>query len=249
MVGLWTCSLWRCWRLALALIAVLFASSALAEQDCYQNLFESAAPYEDLKLCQAELDGESGLFSCREFRDGEGSYVVAFKGGPIPKAIYYRVDDPNAPEMRLLWTKQNGGMPTYCRLPPPRLLPKDAVHQGTGVCTGDDGRKRPCSLYRHAGTRDYEVRRYFVFYHSEGWGPVQVQREHAGIHHDAFVAELAYQLATQLLQTDCCQARGEAYLRHAQTLFPQSELYREPAPGPAQQLVLTQPNDADSVDN
>ena len=248
-MGLWTTCRQRLWRFAPVVATLFFSGGSLAGQDCYQQLFESASPYDDLKLCRAELEGESGLFSCREFQDGEGSYVVAFKGGPVPQAIYYRVDDPKAPEMRLLWTKENGGMPTYCRLPPPRLLPEDAKHLGTGVCTGDDGRKRPCSLYRHAGTRHYEVSRYFVFYHREGWGPVHVQRESAGIHHDAFVAELAFQIASQLLQTDCCRERGEAYLRHAQQLFPTSDLYRGPSVDDAEQFVLSEQGEPEIRDN
>ena len=98
-MGRWTTCLQQLSRFALAAAALLFSGASSAGSDCYQQLFESASPYDDLKLCQAELGGEAGLYSCREFQDGEGSYVVAFKGGPVPHAIYYRVDDPDAPEM------------------------------------------------------------------------------------------------------------------------------------------------------
>jgi hypothetical protein len=60
---------------------------------------------------------------------------------------------------------------------------------------------------------------------------------------------LAFQIASQLLQTDCCRERGEAYLRHAQQLFPTSDLYRGPSVDDAEQFVLSEQGEPEIRDN
>jgi len=83
----------------------------------------------------------------------------------------------------------------------------------------------PCSLFEHAGARDPEAKRYFVYYDPNGRGVRQIDTVSAGRNVHVLEAELAYQLGQALAATGCCRDRAREYAAHAADLFPDDSTY------------------------
>jgi len=107
----------------------------------------------------------------------------------------------------------------------PAGVPRLATYRGTGVCTDAQERQVPCSVFEHAAARDPHEMRYMVFYHPDGSDPSTVDAQVAGENEDALLAELAFQLGLGLINTGCCRAQAEAYLKYAHELFPDAPVY------------------------
>jgi len=114
----------------------------------------------------------------------------------------------------------------HCNMERPLGVPAAATYRGTGVCEDEQGRPLPCSLYEHAGARQPEALRYFVYYEPDGSGIRQVDAVSAGQNEHMLEAELAFQLGQSLANRVCCRDRARAYLAHASALYPDDGAYR-----------------------
>ncbi len=203
----------------LVLIAI-FAAPGLASADVPQAVARSQA-VGDFHLCEADPNGHAETFACREHRAGRNSYLLLFKGGPSPKAVYARDADGTVS----LWRKPESDDTFVYDPPRPAGVPTPAAYRGTGVCIDGRDRSVPCSVFEHAAARDPRQMRYMVFYHPDGSGPAAVDAQVAGENADALLAELAFQLGLALVNTGCCRAQAAAYLGYAHELFPDAPAY------------------------
>lgn len=203
----------------LVLIAI-FSAPGFASVDVPQAVARSQA-VGDFHLCEADLNGHAETFACREHRAGRNTYLLLFKGGPSPKAVYAR----DAEGTVSLWRKPESDDTFVYDPPRPAGVPNLAAYRGTGVCI--DGRDRlvPCSVFEHAAARDPHQMRYMVFYHPDGSGSAAVDAQVAGENGDALLAELAFQLGLALVDAGCCRAQAAAYLEYAHNLFPDAPVY------------------------
>jgi hypothetical protein len=235
-------------RAMLILSGILFGSVAYAS-DCYRHMPQEARPTGDFTLCQSAPKGGLETFSCRKYRDDNNVFVLLFKGGPSPKAIYHHQSD-QATEQKLIWASNGVEAPLYCDQERPSGVPPSAIYRGTGVCLNNQDQEVPCSVFEQITDEDAkipEIQRYLVFYDPAGGGPTQIgvttQRGDKVVQaktsesDDTFTAELAYRLGMALLNTACCRERGAAYLHHAYEMFPDSAAYRKAYQELAPELV------------
>lgn len=187
--------------------------------DCPAILPASAIAVGEPRLCQAGDEKHDGLFVCREYRDAERFYRVLFRGGPVPKQVYELTRNNATPTQLPVRGRR-------CELARPPGVPVAASYRGTGVCQNEHGRPLPCSLFEHAGARQPEAMRYFVFYEPDGSGVHRIDMLSAGRNEHAFAAELAFQIGQALAANACCRERARAYVAHAAALFPAEPVYR-----------------------
>jgi hypothetical protein len=178
----------------------------------------------DFRLCESDHTGNSELYSCRDFSGREGRFRLFYRGGPHPKAIATSGHGGVVTEPQRL--DGLGGRCEDCDVAPPRGVPGGATHLGTGVCQDEDGDSVPCSIFRHAPSRDPRIHHYVVFYYVDGKGPYLIEKQAMGTSSNAMVAELAYQVGRSLLRTGCCKRLAIAYIAHAYELFPNEDEYR-----------------------
>ncbi len=165
--------------------------------DCPAILPASAGAVGEPRLCHAD-DESDRLYVCREYRDAERFYRLLFQGGPVPKQVY-ELTRNDATLTRLPVRGRR------CDLARPAGVPVAAVYRGTGVCQDEHGRSLPCSVYEHAGAREPEAMRYFVYYEPDGSGLHRVEALSAGKNEHTLAAELAYQIGQALAASDCCR--------------------------------------------
>lgn len=213
-------------RAFLFVAALVTASTSLAAgNDCPAILPEAANAISGPRLCQSAAG--NGEFSvCREYRDDRTTYQVVFRGGTSPLAVYERAgaslpSGVSAPEE----TRRAVGN-RRCDLERPQGVPAAAVYRGTGVCEDEQGRPLPCSVFEHAGAREPEALRYFVYYEPNGSGIHRIDAVSAGPNERMLEAEMAFQLGQSLTKSNCCRDRAQVYLAHAVALFPDDGAYR-----------------------
>jgi hypothetical protein len=178
------------------------------------------------RLCRAGAADGGELSVCREYSDERNVYQVVFRGGPSPKAVYERAVAVARPDANAAQTTRHVVGEQRCDLEPPPGVPAGATHLGTGVCEDENGRALPCSLFEHAGAREPEAMRYFVYYEPDGDGVRRVDVLSAGRNEHVLEAELAFQLGQALASASCCGDQARAYLAHAAALFPDDGMYR-----------------------
>jgi len=176
------------------------------------------------RLCRAGVAEGGELFVCREYINNRHIYQVVYRGGTSPKAVYERVrTDQHLGEVAQERTRRNN---RDCNMERPSGVPAGATYRGTGVCKDEQGRPLPCSLFEHAGAREPEAIRYFIYYEPDGSGVRHIDALSAGRNEHAIEAELAFQLGQALSSTVCCGNRAKFYLGHAAALFPDDGAYR-----------------------
>lgn len=206
---------------AILLTAVLGVAAPVTAgaNDCPAILPASADAVSEPRLCYAGDDKRDGFFVCREYRDADRFYRVLFQGGPAPKQVYELTRNEATPTQLPVRGRR-------CELTRPPGVPVAANYRGTGVCQDEHGRPLPCSLFEHAGARQPEAMRYFVFYEPDGSGVHRIDMLSAGRNEHAFAAELAFQIGQALADSDCCREQARAYVEHAAALFPAEPVYR-----------------------
>lgn len=179
----------------------------------------------DFYLCKSAHKGRIDTYSCRDYRSANQQYRVFYKGGVAPKAVA-RVRYRNSGES-LTYIELPESRSSICDVVPPTTVPRTAKFLGTGVCEDKHERNVPCSVFRAAPARQFNIVAYIVFYDREGNGPSLIDAQPVGSNHDALVAEMAFQIGTDLIDTACCYKQGLRYLTYAIKRFPQSRAYRE----------------------
>jgi hypothetical protein len=213
-------------RKSSAIYAILFtealgviAPATVGANDCPAILPAFAGAVGEPRLCHAGDDKRDGLFVCREYRDADRVYRVLFRGGPAPKQVYELTrDDATATQLPVRGRR--------CELARPPGVPVAASYRGTGVCADEHGRPLPCSLFEHAGAREPEAMRYFVFYEPDGNGIRRIDALSVGRNEHALEAELAFHLGQALAGSTCCRDRARDYVAYATALFPDDGAYR-----------------------
>lgn len=197
-----------------------------ADNACPSILPTDVSVISEPRLCRTGF-AEGGKFSvCHEYGNDRRLYQVVFRGGTAPKAVYERVRaDRHRDKFAQVITRRNFG-DRACNLQPPPSVPTGATYRGTGVCEDEQGRPLPCSLFEHAGARQPEAMRYFVYYAPDGSGIRRIDALPAGHNEHALEAELAFHLGQALSRTVCCGNRAKSYLAHAAALFPDDGTYR-----------------------
>jgi len=194
-----------------------------AANQCLSYLPADVATSGELKLCHSSYNGLPDQYSCQEYQTSHATYRVLYKGGLVPKAI---VQLDKSGEEHVMWSTLFADAPMQCPLLPPAGITIHAKHLGVGVCVDEKDQNVPCSVYQHAEARDKESYRYMVFYEANGKGASLVDEQFAGSNEDAMVAEIAYQIGVQLLNTECCSERAIHYLEFAFNRYPQTTDYR-----------------------
>lgn len=211
-------------QLSVVLVLGLSTQFAFAtENECLKVMPADAARVGALKLCSSSYNGIAEQYSCQDYKTVDTRYRVLYKSGLIPKAI---VTLDNFGRENPVWSTIFADKPIRCPLLPPAGVSIYAKHMGVGVCVDDNDKPVPCSVYQHAEARDTESYRYMVFYSPDGEGAQIVDQQYAGNNRDAMVAEIAYQIGVQLMNTECCSERAIHYLEYAFKLFPQTPDYR-----------------------
>jgi hypothetical protein len=187
--------------------------------DCPAILPASASAVGEPRLCQVGDDKRDGPFVCREYLDSDRLYRVLFRGGPVPKQVHELTRNEATPTQLPVRGRR-------CELARPPGVPATAQYRGTGVCKDEHGRPLPCSLFEHAGAREPEAMRYFVFYEPDGSGIRRIDVLSAGRNEYALEAELAFQLGQALADGACCRDRARDYVAYAAALFPDDGAYR-----------------------
>jgi len=177
------------------------------------------------RLCRLDTRHGRGMAVCRDYSDDQHLYQVVFQGGTSPVAIYVSAGMHQPGPVQVI-TDRHDTRIVRCELARPTGIPATADYRGTGVCEDETRQPVPCSLFEHQGAREPEKKRYFVYYDPEGRGVQRIVSLSAGANSDALEAELAFQLAQALGQTRCCPDLARAYLNHANTLFPNEQLYQ-----------------------
>lgn len=209
--------------ITLFVFSLLFIGKVSANvNQCHTFLPAKAQPVEHLKLCESAYTGYWQQYSCQDYQHGKERYRVIYRGGLIPKAI---VTLNRWQQEQLIWSPVFGDRKMSCPLPPPNGMPSQASHRGTGVCQDDNDADVPCSVYEHKAARKTEYHRYMVYYQPNGDGAKIIDGQVAGTNKNAMVAELAYQLGRNLLETNCCSEQAMHYLEFAHSLFPRAEEY------------------------
>jgi hypothetical protein len=201
-------------------------SASASGNDCPAIVPADAMPIGEPRLCRASKDDEQRFYVCRTYRDNQLIYHVVFHGGRSPVAVYVHAVTANQSQETVLTGSRRDVGKRECNLERPVGVPAGAAYRGTGVCEDAQGRPLPCSLYEHAGARQPEALRYFVYYEPEGRGVRHVDVLPAGRNEHALEAEFAFQLGQALRKTGCCHRLAEAYLLHAEALFPDDDRYR-----------------------
>lgn len=192
---------------------------------CWRILGPEARPVGTPHLCTFRDGCSHETFACQRFRDAETDYLVAYRGGRVPDAIYWAHNLPGYPPVPL-WQRDQSKTAVVCDLPVPNELAAFAQHRGTGICVDELDAPVPCSLYEAVSPRQSSILRHFIFYEptDDFFGVASsnrhIQTYRTGLNQDAFIAELAWLIGSGLAQTDCCRQRGEAYLNYARELFP-----------------------------
>lgn len=213
-------------RAILFAAALVAASTSLAAavNDCAAILPAAASAIGEPRLCRVNED--DGVFVCRAYRDDRRVYQVLFRGGTSPVAVYEHAGtDRQTDETVLQGTRRYVGARS-CNLERPSGVSVGATYRGTGVCEDGQGRPLPCSLFEHAGARQPEAMRYFVYYEPDGSGIRRIDAVSAGRNERMLDAELAFQLGQSLANSSCCRDRARAYLAYAAALFPDDGVYR-----------------------
>lgn len=192
--------------------------------NCSAFLPRDAVPSASLQLCTSRQSGQPELYACQNVSAGSGSYRIYFKGGHHPKAIA-RVNAKNE-VTEFVWQETHAASQPDCNLPAPPQLRAGTQFQGAGVCTDDDERSVPCSVFRERVPRIKIYHVYMTFYDPDGRGPINTRHIYTGVNQDAMPAELGYQIGLSLLKTRCCKQSGLKYIEQAYQLFPASKLYR-----------------------
>lgn len=219
----WSTKLSNLLRYILVLSGLFLLQSFVHANECQNRLPADAAADGALKLCHSSFNGIKDQYSCQDYKTHRATYRVLYRSGLIPKAIVQL--DKNGEE-HVMWSTLFADQPMQCPLLPPAGITIHAKHLGVGICYDNNDKRVPCSVYQHAQARDTESYRYMVFYDPSGKGADVVDQQFAGSNEDAMVAEIAYQIGVQLLNTECCSERAIHYLEYAFTLFPQSPDYR-----------------------
>jgi hypothetical protein len=208
----------------IGLASLALVATRVSANECAHFTSADASPQGELRLCEHTVDGALATFACREYRDADSHYLLLFKGGPLPKAIYRDHSGRGTPSLRAV--QRSEAAPGSCRQEPPVGVPASALYRGTGVCRDARDRSVPCSVYEHAAARSAYAMRYMVFYDPHGAGPTDIDAQVAGENEDALLAELAFQMGFQLLDSECCHEQGRRYLAYAHGLFPDEPAYR-----------------------
>jgi hypothetical protein len=211
--------------LLLALLGPLSVARA-GGNDCPALLPADAKLLSEFRLCGAGAGTSVELSACRDYTAGDSLFTVEFRGGVVPVALRQRAvgaaQDDEAPVTQ---TEGNGDK-RGCDPTPPKDVSQGATYRGTGVCHDEHERPLPCSVYEGANARQGMATRYFVYYEPDGSGVRQVDALPAGPNHQAFEAEMAFQLGQALGATECCREEARGYVAHAAGLFPADSIYR-----------------------
>jgi hypothetical protein len=208
----------------IGLASLALVAARVSANECAHFTSTGARAQGELRLCEHSVDGAPATFACREYRDADFRYLLLFKGGPLPKAIYRHESGQGMPNLRV--AQRFEAAPESCRQQPPPGVPASAVYRGTGVCLDANDRPVPCSVYEHAAARRAHAMRYLVLYDPRGAGPIDIDAQVAGDNANALLAELAFQMGLQLLNGECCREQAQGYLAYALELFPDDPLYR-----------------------
>ncbi|HCU54170.1 MAG TPA: hypothetical protein DIC36_07825 [Gammaproteobacteria bacterium] len=209
--------------IAMGLLAI--SSPAVGRDNACSILPAGASALGAPRLCRFDSRDEHELAVCREYSDDQKIYQLVYQGGTMPVAMYISAGTKFT-KMKLEIPDQPNAGRQRCKLLRPDELPAAAIYRGTGVCQDELGQPLPCSLFEHAGAREPEARRYFVYYEPDGSGVRHIDVLPAGPNKHAFEAELAFQVGQSLVNADCCRDRARAYLAYAANLFPDDGLYR-----------------------
>jgi hypothetical protein len=204
----------------------MMSATAVANNDCPAILPMDAVAISMPRLCQHASMGRNEHAVCREYSDDQRIYQVVFRGGASPAAVYeltsaYTQDEATAPNVTPLRIGKRS-----CDLERPQGVPGAATYRGTGICQDEQGQPLPCSLFEHAGARQPEAMRYFVYYEPGGGGIRRIDTVSAGPNERMLEAEMAFQLGQALANSICCRERSRAYLARAAALFPDDGTYR-----------------------
>ena len=195
-----------------------------ADNECPPILPADVIPITAPWLCRDGTAEGGELSVCREYINKRHIYLVVFRGGTSPKAVYERARTNQQYGDGL--QKKVGSNKRDCAMERPSGVPAGAIYRGTGVCKDEQGRPLPCSLFEYAGAREPEAMRYFIYYDPDGSGVRHIDALSAGRNEHAIEAELAFQLGQALRGTVCCSNRAKFYLTHAAALFPDDGAYR-----------------------
>ncbi len=208
-------------RALLIAVALTAASASLAAgNDCPAILPEAASAISEPRLCRSGVAGDGGFSVCREYRDDRQTYQLVFRGGTSPLTV-----NESAGAGATEGTPRVVGN-RRCNLERPQGVPAAARYRGTGVCADEQGRPLPCSVFEHAGARQPDAMRYFVYYEPDGSGVRRIDAVPDGPNERMLEAEMAFQLGQSLVNSGCCRNRAQAYLAHAAALYPDDGTYR-----------------------
>jgi hypothetical protein len=196
-----------------------FAGVAALADDCGGILPRGATATTGLYLCGDGTAARDERYACRDYRTGETAFRVLFRGGTAPSQAYEFAPSDATPTRLAVAGRR-------CEQARPAGVPATAQYRGTGVCADEHGRPLPCSLFEHAGAREPEAMRYFVYYDPDGSGIRCIDALAAGRNEHALDAELAFQLGQALSRTGCCGNHAKSYLAYASALFPDDGTYR-----------------------
>jgi hypothetical protein len=201
------------------------ATVVSADNVCPTILPADVVAVSEPRLCRDGAAEGNELSICREYRNERHIYLVVFRGGVSPKAVYEHVRTDQRPDMIAQGTARRDLGDRTCKLETPLGVPTGATYSGTGVCEDEQGRPLLCSLFEHAGAREPEAMRYFVYYEPDGSGIRRIDAVSAGTNEHMLEAELAYHLGQALATSVCCRDQAHAYLAHAAALFPDDGAY------------------------
>jgi len=205
-------------------VALSFAPNTRAAE-CFDLIPEAARPEGEMWLCLSAHNGRLERYSCQDYVDARVRYRLFFRGGVVPKAVaVFRHGKPR--KFQLIERNTTAPQQT-CEIATPAGVPEDALHLGTGVCRNDCGKRVPCSVFRLEAARYPAIVHYTVLYDSQGYGPMSLDTRKLGTNDEAMMAELSFQLGTNLLDANCCMDQALDYLGYAYRLFPDDTQYRE----------------------
>lgn len=225
----------------LVIYSIAFGRIVFAEAS-FEHIMQGAKPIGEFRLCDSSHMGQSETYSCKDYLSERERLRLVYQGGPAPRAIYkYRSDISCEP--MLIWVNNVGEAFLYYDQESPSGVPSTAIYRGTGVCQDDEDQSVPCSIFEQIVDEDAaikEIQRYLVFYYPMGNGPSQISviiqrgdqilleganKKRNEAYMAIFVALFAHFLGEELLNTDHYRERGQAYLKYAYELFPDSSVY------------------------
>jgi len=209
-----------------AIVFLLFFSSNTLADNCLNYISADAEAIGEFAICRVKHKGVAGTYACQRYHDASRMYVILFRGGTSPQAIYSTDLDLRQPA-RVEWDRTTTRTGLSCQFTRPDSVPASARYLGTGVCENDINRKVPCSLYHHAAARQTTIERHMAFFDADGRGVSSVEIYPSSENNQALIAELAYQLGMAKMKTACCRRQAIAYLQFAYEAFPRSTIYRD----------------------